>query len=217
MRTGAGFLLVVSIAAAAGVRAQPAAPPPALEFARRLQAHYDTVRDFTADFTHNYKGGILRQSTTERGKVRIKKPGRMDWTYTSPEKKQFVSDGSTLYSYIVADNTVMVSELPQGDQASTALLFLTGKGNLVRDFRPAVPAQQPPGAWQLNLTPASSQAEFSGLSLMVDPRTLALRGITSTDAQGGVSTFQFANLKENVGLSDNQFVFKIPKGAEVQQ
>ena len=218
MRAAAGVLVALSawlVAAGAGTGAQSTAPPPAAaEFARRLQAHYDTVRDFTADFTHQYRGGVLRQTQTERGKVRVKKPGRMDWTYTAPEKKQFVSDGRKMYSYVANDNVVRIYDLPED---STALQFLAGKGSLVRDFRAAVPAEQPAGAWQLNLTPTAVQAEYTYLTLTVDPRTLAFRGLTSTDPQGGVSTFQFTNLKENVGLTDRQFAFKIPRGAEVQQ
>lgn len=195
----------------------PAAPPPAAELARRLQAHYDTVRDFEADFTHYYRGGVLRQSLTESGKVRIKKPGRMDWIYTSPEKKEFLSDGSKVYSYIAAENVVYITDLPPADEASTALEFLSGRGNLVRDFRAALPAKPPQEGWQLDLTPKTAQTQFSFLTLVVDPATLALRVVSSTDNEGGVSTFVLTHLKENVGLSDRQFVFKVPKGAEIRR
>jgi outer membrane lipoprotein-sorting protein len=39
--------------------------------------------------------------------------------------------------------------------------------------------------------------------------------LTTTDAQGGTSTFTFANVKENRGLSDKEFVFEIPRGVQV--
>lgn len=185
--------------------------------ARLLQAHYNTVRDFTAEFTHHYRGGVLRQSLTESGHVKIKKPGRMYWTYTTPEKKEFVSDGSKIYTYVPADKIVVISDLPTGNDASTALLFLTGQGDLVRDFRPALPKIQPNGLWQLDLVPRTTQADFTSLSLTVEPRTLSLRGLSSTDAQDGLSTFIFRNLRENQGLADNQFVFKIPRGVEIQR
>ena len=55
------------------------------ELARRVQAKYEQVRDFTADFEHTYEGGVLRQKVTERGRVQVKKPGKMRWTYTAPE------------------------------------------------------------------------------------------------------------------------------------
>jgi outer membrane lipoprotein carrier protein len=198
-------------------QAQSQPPPPAAELAQLLQAHYNTVRDFTADFVHQYRGGALRQSLTERGRVRIKKPGRMDWIYTSPEKKEFVSDGTKMYMFIEAERAVTIADLPTGDQASTALLFLTGKGDLTRDFRPAVPKTSPAGTWQLDLIPKTTQAEFTSLTLWVDPRTLTMRGLASVDAQEGTSTFTFTNLRENVGLSDNQFSFKAPPGVEIRK
>ena len=197
----------------------PQSPPPttAAEMARLLQAHYNTVRDFTAEFTHQYHGGVLRQSLSESGHVKIKKPGRMYWTYTTPEKKEFVSDGAKIYTYVPDDKLVVIADMPKGNEASTALLFLTGQGDLVRDFRPALPKNQPNGLWQLDLVPKTTQADFTSLSLVIDPRTLALRGLSSTDAQDGQSTFIFRSLRENTGLADNQFAFKIPRGVEVRR
>ena len=51
--------------------------------------------------------------------------------------------------------------------------------------------------------------------LLLDPGTLALRGLVTNDAQGGTSTFTFGNLKENLGTSDKEFTFKIPRGVDV--
>jgi len=208
-------LSLVQTAASQAVR--PQTPPAAPDLARHIQSHYDTVRDFRADFTHQYRGGVLHQTFNERGDVRIKKPGRMYWNYVSPEKKEFVSDGTKIYSYVKADKVVYLTDMPTGDQASTAVLFLAGRGDLVRDFRAAVPASQPDDRWKLELTPKSPQADFTALTLTVDRRSYALQGLTSTDPQGGIHTFEFINLRENVGLSDNQFVFRIPKDAEVRR
>src|SRR5215831_9305747 len=89
-----GALLVT---VAAGAQAPPNRS--ASETARLLQERYDKVRDFTADFTHTYEGGILKKTATESGTLQVKKPGRMRWEYTSPEHKLFVSDGQKIYSY----------------------------------------------------------------------------------------------------------------------
>lgn len=55
--------------------------------ARSLQQRYQGVQDFSADFTHVYRGGVLRTQSREHGTVKIKKPGRMRWQYTGPERK----------------------------------------------------------------------------------------------------------------------------------
>lgn len=195
-----------------------AADPTASELTQALQRRYDTVKDFSADFVHTYQGGVLKKQLTERGTVLIKKPGKMRWDYAAPEKKQFVSDGAKVYFYIPADKQVMVSSVPPNAEATTPALFLAGKGRLTSGFRPAfveLPAGLPAGSLALKLVPQSKQPDYDWLVLAVDPATLAIRGLVTIDAQGGTSTFAFTNVKQNVGLADGQFTFKIPRGVDV--
>ena len=191
--------------------------PSADAVARDLQKKYDRVNDFSADFVHSYRGGVLKQQATERGRMMVKKPGKMRWDYTAPEKKTFVSDGHKMYSYLPKDRQVIVGTVPVQDQAATPVLFLTGKGNIARDYAVVfdkVP-EAPAGSIALRLTPKKREAEYDWLTLVVDPRTLNLQMLITVDPQGGRSAFTFSNLKENVGLADNLFVFKMPRNVDV--
>jgi outer membrane lipoprotein carrier protein len=183
--------------------------------ARALQQRYQGIRDFAADFVHSYRGGVLRTQTTERGTVVIKKPGRMRWVYTSPEKKEFISDGRKVYSYLPQDRQVMVTDVPSDDQATTPALFLAGKGDIGRDFSAAYAETSPAGTTALTLTPRRPEAEYEYLVVAVDPVTLQIRALTTRDRQGGDSTLTFNNLKENQGISDKEFAFRIPRGVDV--
>lgn len=205
---------------ALGALAHPsrAAEPSAAEVARALQQKYDLIRDFSANFVQSYTGGVLKKTLDERGKLLVKKPGKMRWDYTSPDTKQFVSNGVKTWFYVPADKQVFVASLPADDSISTRILFLAGKGNIVRDFNPSLvplPPRAPAGSRALKLVPKNAQADFEWLMLFVDPETLALRGLASTDAQGGTSTFSFTNVKENTGVSDKPFDFQMPRGVEV--
>src|ERR1700704_1431812 len=196
----------------------PVADQSAPELAAALQKKIDGVKDFSTDFTHTYEGGVLRKQITERGHLLVKKPGKMRWDYTSPETKQFVSDGVKMYSYIPQDKQVIVASVPAGDQATTPALFLAGKGSLTRDFTASLvdaPAGMPAGTRGLKLVPKVRQPDYDWLMLVVDPGTLAIRGLQTVDGQGGTSSFSFANLKENVGLADKDFAFKMPRGVDV--
>src|SRR5205809_4991333 len=108
----------MSIAALAQSKAAPANPAPEA-LARSLQQRYEGIKDFSADFVHTYRGGVLRQQAKEQGTVTVKKPGRMRWNYTAPEKKLFVSDGAKIYSYIPQDKQVMVANVPASNEATT--------------------------------------------------------------------------------------------------
>ncbi|HET7695073.1 MAG TPA: outer membrane lipoprotein chaperone LolA [Vicinamibacterales bacterium] len=203
-------LLVLVPAVAPGQSRRPAA-----ETARALQEKYDRVKDFTADFTHAYEGGVLNRKSTERGTVQIKKPGRMRWEYTAPEKKTFVSDGIKIFSYVPADKQVIVSDVPSADEATTAVLFLAGKGSLLRDFNVSYVETAAAGAVALRLDPRQKQRDYDWLIVTVDEATLQIRALTAADQQGGRSTFTFTNYRENTGIADNVFAFKIPRGADV--
>jgi outer membrane lipoprotein carrier protein len=207
------FLVALGLCISLLASTQEAQSPEAL--ARSLQKRYQGIRDFSADFTQTYRGGVLRTQSREEGKVAIKKPGRMRWTYVKPEKKEFVSDGVKVYSYIPLDQQVIVSCVPPDDEATTPALFLAGKGEIVRDFTPASGEAAVPGTVAVKLTPRRTDPEYEFLLVSVDPRTLQIRALSTLDRQGGQSTMIFTNLKENTGISDKEFAFRIPRGVDV--
>lgn len=212
------FRFLTAVLAVAALVPTRAAEPTAQELAQALQKKIDTIRDFTADFVHAYEGGVLRKQVIEKGRLQIKKPGKMRWEYITPEPKTFVSDGLKMYSYVPADKQVVVSPVPTENEAATPSLFLAGKGNLTRDFTVSLvptPAGLPAGGRALKLVPRTRQRDYDEMVLVVDPSTLAFRGLGTVDSQGGKSTFTFTNLKENAGLTDKDFAFKIPRGVDI--
>ncbi len=223
VRRALGLIVLALTALAARSTAQTAAPqalpagsPAADEVARRVQARYDTVHDFEGQFTQTYEGGVLRTKTTERGTVVIKRPGRMRWVYTSPERKEFVSNGVKVYAYFPADRQVLVSDAPKGADTTPAL-FLTGQANLARDFvasAMAVPGAAP-GLLGLKLVARKPDPDFEWLAIAVDPVSFQIRQLVALDRQGGRSSFTFSNLKENQRPPDTLFEFRIPKGVDV--
>ena len=214
LHTRLALALMLGIAAHAGISAQGTRPSPEA-LAASLQQRYRGISDFSASFAQSYRGGVLRTQTQERGTVIVKKPSRMRWVYTMPEKKEFVSDGVKIYSYIPQDKQVIVSSVPKDDQAATPALFLAGKGDIVRDFSASYVEAVLPGTLALKLTPRREQPDYEYLVVAVDPASLQIRSLTTHDRQGGDSTLIFTNLKENQRISDKEFAFRIPRGVDV--
>jgi outer membrane lipoprotein carrier protein len=207
------MLVVLIFAAAVAVSAQTPQAPEAV--AKALQARYQGIRDFTADFVQSYRGGVIKTRTTDRGTLAVKKPGKMRWIYTSPERKELWSDGTKTYWYIPEDKQVVVYDVEPADRGSTPALFLSGKGDIVRDFTASFVDGGAPGTLLLKLVPRRPEPEYEHIVLTLDARTLQIRGLVTLDRQGGESTVTFSNMKENRGLSDNDFVFRVPRGVNV--
>src|SRR5688572_851123 len=103
--------------------------------ARSLQQEYNRVRDLRASFVQTARGGVLSVRSRGEGTVVVKKPGRMRWDYSKPEKQSIISDGTRLIRYYPDTKEVDIVDIPPDNQAPTAMLFLAGKGDVLRDFR----------------------------------------------------------------------------------
>jgi outer membrane lipoprotein carrier protein len=193
------------------------APPSAAELAARIQAHYAAVRDFTAGFTLEQTDAISPRAANDRGDVKVKKPGRMRWTWTTGNKQQWVADGSQLYVYFPQDKYCTITPLPKPNEASPAILFLIGHGDLTRDFTASLPGAQPADEWHVTLTPKTPQSDFTTLLVEVDRATWQLRGLQIADSQGGLSKYRFQNLRENQNQPDSDFAFSPPRGVEIRR
>ena len=211
MKLIGALALAAALVAPVGAQNDPAA------LAAKVQQRYNGIKDFQGDFVQTYEGGVLRTKTTERGTLAIKRPGRLRFTYTKPERKEFVSDGVRLYTHLVADKQVIVSPAPSAEDGDVPAMFLAGRSDLARDYTPSFTTL--PGAASglltLKLVPRKSDSEFESLGIGVDPKTLQIQFLTAVDKQGGRSSFTFTNLKENRGLADKDFEFRIPRGADV--
>jgi outer membrane lipoprotein carrier protein len=178
----------------------------------RLQKHYHDTNSFTAKFNEEIAtvGAPKRQ---RQGTVSFRKPGRMRWEFSDPEKQTIVSDGTTLYSYDPDLNQVVETPLKQALKSSSATSFLLGIGNINRDFKAAFahPAT-PTGLVDLIL-----DAKTGGYKIEVglDPSTYNLMTLTLTDQLGDVTKIDFSDIHDNVELPDSNFAFNAPAGADI--
>src|SRR6478609_116643 len=171
------LLAAIVVASLSIVQAQGNDP---VALAAKVQQRYNGIKDIQADFVQTYEGGVLRTKTTERGTVSIKRPGKLRFLYTKPEKKEFVSDGVRLYAHMVADKQVIVSPAPGPDQGDIPAMFLAGQSDLARDYTPTftpLPGAAP-GLVTLKLVPKKHSEEYESLGVGVDPKSLQIQFLT---------------------------------------
>lgn len=208
-------LLAMLVLLGYGGAASASLPPdPAQDLVRRLESRNREVRDLTARFTQTYRSGALGRTLVERGTLAIKRPGRMLWEYQDPEKKLFVSDGTTSYFYVPADRQVIVRE--QAAERGVAVSLLSGQSDILDEFEAALEEDAGDGVTRLRLTPRRPDPDVQSVSLELDER-LRIRVLSIEDVQGNTSRFRFEAYRENLGLPDRLFRFDVPHGVEVIQ
>ena len=204
--------LATMLAALCASSALAAQQQSAEALAQALQQQYDKVKDFKASFTQTTKGGVLRiQSKGGEGTVAVKKPGKMRWDYTKPEKQLIVSDGVRIYDYDPVTRELSVTQVPSDDQAPTATLFLSGKGNILRDFKVSKVDSPVKGTLALRLDPRKAESDYAYLVVAFDPSSYQIRGLTTHDDQNGETTIVFTDIKQNTNIPDKTFTVVEPR------
>jgi outer membrane lipoprotein carrier protein len=184
--------------------------------ARQVQAVYDSRSSMEIDFVQIMTSGTSGKSLEESGVVALKKPGLMRWEYQKPEDKFYISDGNNTYFYVPADKQVMTMNIDNADQEQTHILFLMGKGDLLRDFDVTIEERINPvhsDSIMLNLLPKAEQ-DYDYIVLEINPRDFFVERLLSFDPLGSVTEFVFSNFRER-SFDDSYFEFSIPQGVEV--
>jgi len=186
--------------------------------ARRVQARYEGIRDLGAAFIQTSKsatfgGKPLMASDPKTGRVVFAKPGKMRWTYETPEKSVVVSNGGTLWIYDVAGASVTRLAVTSGFLSGAALQFLLGDGQILESFDVRA-ANCEPGQVQLELTP-KSDATYERLGLLVESETGDILATSVLDLFGNRTRIEFSGVETNRAPKDEVFEFEVPEGVEL--
>lgn len=199
------------------------------------------IRDFEADFFQESRIASLDRVQRGRGRVSVKfdpqggdkvSRTKFRWEYSQPTTQEIVSDGRTLWVYLPENRQVIQSEVDLVNQARSEdpMTFLTGLGNLSRDFLISwgSPNTDAAGNYALELRPRKASALIHRLLMVVDReavlnytrqgetgRILPILASTVIDPSENSTTIEFSNVRVNRGQSDAAFNFILPAGVEV--
>jgi outer membrane lipoprotein carrier protein len=179
----------------------------------KLQSRYESTKTLEADFNQTVESPTLASPLKTSGKVAFEKPNKMRWDYDAPDTQTIVGDGSTLWVYQPDMNQVIKAPLGEAFQAATPLTFLSGLGNVDRDFDASLD-RETKDAWVLKLVPKQDKGLGTlGLTVRKDDAGIAEAQIT--DALGTTTRIAFKNEKRNENIAASRFTFAPPAGVDV--
>lgn len=152
------------------------------------------IRDYTAEFFQESRIASLDRLQRARGQVSVRfdyrrnRPDQVPmvmfhWEYQEPTTQELISDGKTLWVYLPENNQVIQSDIEMVSKAreNDPMTFLTGLGNLSRDFLIswAEPNRDADGNYVLDLKPRRTTALLNRMVIVVDRAAV---GISTEEA-----------------------------------
>ena len=200
-----------------------------------LEKGYAGLQDVQADFSQKTTITAVNREQKGTGEVLLKRPASATamfrFNYAKP-KQQIVSNGKQVWFYLPENKQVMVSPVADMFKGgnSIALSYLTGLGNVSRDFTVAFAkeSQDKQGNHQLELIPKKASPVLVRLQLTVSSEAVEqfmVKGdvkdifpvVSSVvhDVSGNQTRIDYSRVRVNRGLDSSKFNFKIPEGVEI--
>ena len=184
----------------------------------RVQERYRSLHDLRGRFVQRRTARAGGRAVEASGSLFAQPPGLMRWEYESPRQRLFVAQEDVMYWYLPDDNQVQVLRAGALDPSQTPTLFLTGRGDLRKEYIISGTEWGPlllPSNVQVRLLPRSEETSFSALVLELEPETATIARLVVFDLLGNATDHQFYDVEIDVGLAPELFEFSIPDGVDI--
>ena len=181
------------------------AAPASAATLEEVQQALTATTSMTADFTQTAANGAVA-----RGRMQLKRPGKIRFDYGNDAKYLVVADGRLL-SFI----DYQVSQVSQWPIRSTPLgVLLDPKADLSRIAK-LLPQSEMPGQVAV-LAVDPKKPDYGRITFFLAPDSAAPGGLRLTgwrvlDAQSNLTTVELQNVKMNVPVADSSFRFRDPR------
>ncbi len=176
------------------------------------EKHWEGVRSFSADFRQHIDVAGIGGSVTSAGRLFFQKPDKLRWNYSEGPPQSVVGDGE--YIWIHQPDLAQVYRVNyQSAFGSGGLVaLLAGRKGLEERYDFSV-LDSPTGSVRLRLTPREGAGEVIEVSMR--ERDFALQKVVVTDPAGSTTTLEFKNVRHNMELAGELFVFTPPDGIDI--
>ena len=179
-----------------------------------IQDQYEKILTFEADFTQRSYVKMMNQTQDVKGRVQIKKPGKMRWVYGAPDTQILISNEKTLWLYVPDEEQATKVPVESIYSSNTPALFLAGKGKLTHAFNVESVSQENKNIL-VTLVPKIAEQGLARLVLQANKKNYQITGSTVYDKLGNKTEIRFNRIRVNHEIPEEQFQLKTPPGVEI--
>ncbi len=175
---------------------------------------FKTINALQANYTLTVTNKAGKNAGTKTGTLLLK-----GQKYVINDKSlQIFSDGKTVWRYEAAANEVTISPVDNSATGITPAKLFTNFYD--KDFSYKLNGNKSVAGKQLSeieLTPTAKNKNYSKVYVYVDPAQNMIMSSKVVENSGNSYNYSISNLKTNVNLPDNQFVFDKSKHPGVEE
>ena len=178
----------------------------------KLKIFIASTRSAQADFTQNVLDQNGKRIQSASGIMQFQRPGKFRWTYHKPYEQIIVGDGEKFWLYDVDLNQVTVRKLDAALGNSPAAL-LSGNNDIENNYTLTESGSEEGLEW-LQAVPKGSESSFEKIRMSFDAHS-SLSSMELSDMYGHKTVLSFSTMQRNPKISEQQFRFTSPEGADV--
>ncbi len=184
-----------------------------------IERVFQNMTTMTARFTQSFESKGFGQTAVHTGRLFVKKPSMMLWSYDEPTGKYTLADGKRLWLYEPSENVVYFDELARYLERNAFALFLTGKKLMttIFDVKLVPESDKSLNRVRLKLVPKEPQAGVKAMLLTVNASDHVILSLVTVDYIGNKNRIDFNNIERNVDLDDSVFAFTRTEGVTVRK
>ena len=158
----------------------------------------------------NFKAQLLYTMVNKEMDIDEKKTGfifvKGDSYRVEMEGQVIISDGTTLWTYLVDSQEVMVSKVEEDDESISPTKILT---TYIENYKARFDNDSKYKNADLKLIhlKPSEGKQFEAMSLLVNEKNLRIENFSVYDQNGNVFTYHIINLTPNLELPEGTFTF----------
>lgn len=165
-----------------------------------------------ANFTHSFTPKGFKNAQVESGSVHFGPLPAMRWTYSRPEQKIFVFDGSRSWFYVPADKQVTLGRVNDAKKRELPFLLLGDPAARERFF--TVKETKRGNSIVTTLQPRAAGSLMRSVTVTINPATHLISRIEYVDREGNRTAFDFSGYHARAAAADS-FRFTPPAGVQV--
>ena len=217
------FLVLIFILVAAGTtisRAQ-GAPPTTDSVLAMMDKSAQDFHTLTADIEHIKYTDVVKDTSTETGKLLVRRDEKMRIEFYQPDRRTILRTGDSLFVYTPKINRVEEYDLGKNREMVDQYVLLgfgTKSENVRKSYLVSVIGETQLDnrkTVQLELTPKSDQMrkQIARIQMWIDEASwLPLQQKFFESGSEDYLIFHYTNVMKNLKIGDNQFKQDWPKG-----